>query len=121
VAEGAAGGERRERNEDVRVVDAPQRDRYELHIDGVLAGVIEYRTTPGGLALVHTEVDPAFEGRGLSGRLIAGALGDVRSRGLRIRPLCAVVAGYIRRHPEYLDLVETRRPGAKPPPSGGAP
>jgi predicted GNAT family acetyltransferase len=99
--------------DDVRVVDVPDRERYELHVGDDLAGVIEYRTTAAGLALVHTEIDPAFEGRGLAGRLIAGALDDARSRGVLIRPICRVVAGYIRRHTEFLDLVETRSPRSK--------
>jgi predicted GNAT family acetyltransferase len=100
--------------DEIRVVDVPDLERYELHVGDDLAGVIEYRTTASGLALVHTEMDPAFEGRGLAGRLIAGALDDLRSRGLAVRPLCAVVRGYVRRHPEYLDLVEARGPESEP-------
>lgn len=55
--------------------------------------------------LVHTDVDPAFEGRGLGSRLIGGALADIRARGLLFVPLCPFVAAYVRRHPEYADLV----------------
>ena len=90
---------------DVQVVDNPAELRYELEVDGVLAGIIRYRTEPGVVVLVHTDVDPAFEGRGLGGRLVAGALDDIRDRGLRVDPHCHFAAMYIRRHPEYADLV----------------
>jgi predicted GNAT family acetyltransferase len=67
--------------------------------------VIVYRGRDGVVTLVHTEVEPEWEGHGIGSKLVLGALDDVRARGLRIRPLCPFVAGYIRHHPEYEDLV----------------
>jgi predicted GNAT family acetyltransferase len=40
---------------------------------------------------------------------VADALDDIRSRGLKVVPLCPFVAAYIRRHPEYEDLVARER------------
>ena len=88
-----------------RVVDNPAALRYELWTDEVLAGWIQYTRSGDVVTLVHTDVDPAFEGRGLGSVLVAGTLDDVRARGKRIRPLCPFVAAYLRRHPEYADLV----------------
>jgi uncharacterized protein len=90
---------------DVSVVDNPQQLRYELWDGTTLAGFIDYRIEPGTVVLVHTDVDPSFEGRGLGSRLVGGALDDVRARGLKLVPLCPFVATYIRRHPDYADLV----------------
>lgn len=87
------------------MVDDPAQLRYELRVGETLAGMLLYRSEPGTLVLVHTDVDPAYEGRGLGSRLIRGALDDVRARGLRFVPLCPFVAAYVRRHPEYADLV----------------
>jgi uncharacterized protein len=56
--------------------------------------------------LVHTEVDPAFEGHGVGGRLAGYALDDVRRRGVAAVAQCPFVARYVRRHPEYADVVE---------------
>ena len=53
---------------------------------------------------MHTEVDPAAEGHGVGSRLAAGALDDIRSRGLSILVVCPFVREYVRRHPEYADL-----------------
>jgi predicted GNAT family acetyltransferase len=90
---------------DLRVVDNPQASRYELWLGATRAGVINYRSEPGAILLVHTEVDPAFEGQGLGARLVAGALGDLRARGRKLVPLCPFVRAYLRRHPEDGDLV----------------
>jgi uncharacterized protein len=88
---------------EVRVVDNPQQMRYELWDGETLAGFIAYRVEPGTVVLAHTNVDPAFEGRGLGSRLVAGALDDLRAPvGV---PLCPFVAAYIRRNPDYADLV----------------
>ena len=99
--------------EDLRVVDNPEERRYELWLGATLAGFIEYRSEPGTILLVHTEIDPAVEGRGLGSRLVAGTLDDLRARGVKLVPLCPFVRSYLRHHHEYADLV-ARRP-ADPP------
>jgi predicted GNAT family acetyltransferase len=87
------------------VRDNPAELRYELLLDGRRIGEIRYRLEPDAVALVHTDIDPAYEGHGLGTRLVEGALLDLRDRGRRIIPICPLVTGYIRRHPEYADLV----------------
>jgi predicted GNAT family acetyltransferase len=89
------------------VVDNPAELRYELRVDDRddVVGEIRYRTEPGLVVLVHTDVWPAYEGRGLGSVLIEGALADIRARGLKVVPICPFVAAYIRRHPEVADLV----------------
>jgi predicted GNAT family acetyltransferase len=88
------------------VTDNRERGHYELHVDGQLAGWIVYRSAPPGVVtMVHTEIEPEWEGHGLGSLLAAGALDDVRARGLKVRPLCPFVAGYLERHPEYADVV----------------
>jgi uncharacterized protein len=88
-----------------RVTDNPQASRYELWLGATRAGLIEYRSEPGVVILLHTEVDPAFEGQRLGERLVAGALADLRARGLKLVPLCPFVRVYLRRHPDQADLV----------------
>ena len=87
------------------VVDAPEAERFEIRVDGELAGFAEYRRRNGLIAFIHTEIDPRFEGQGLAGRLIATALDSSREDGLAVLPFCPFVRGYIEKHPEYLDLV----------------
>jgi predicted GNAT family acetyltransferase len=89
----------------MEVRDNPEELRYELVDEGHMLGEILYRRYPDRIVLVHTEVPPAREGEGLATRLVAGALDDIRAKGLRMVPVCPFVRGYLRRHPEYQDLV----------------
>ena len=91
--------------ENIAVRDNPDELRYELLVDDDVVGEIRYRLAPDAIALVHTEVSPSLEGKGFGARLVAGALDDIRSRGLHVVPICPFVRGYIRRHPDYGDLV----------------
>ena len=90
---------------DVVVRDNPAELRYEALRDGQLVGLIRYRTEPGVVVLVHTEVDEAVEGSGVGSELVHGALDDIRARGLRLVPVCPFVGAFLRRHPEDADLV----------------
>ena len=89
----------------MRVVDNPADERYELRVGDEPAGQIVYRLRENAVALIHTEVADAFEGHGLGGKLVAGALADIRGRGLRLIPICPFVRSYLERHPEQADLV----------------
>ena len=83
--------------------------RYEIRVDGELAGFAAYETTPELVVLTHTEIGPAWEGRGVGGRLVRAALDDVRGRDLAVLPICPFVQGWINRHPEYAALDYRRR------------
>jgi predicted GNAT family acetyltransferase len=93
--------------EDAQIVvaDAPERKRFEVTVDGELAGFLVYRSRKGLLALIHTEVEDRFEGRGLGGRLARFALDTAREKGLAVLPFCPFVNDWLKRHPEYVDLV----------------
>lgn len=91
---------------DIAVSDNPATARYEARVGDELAGLAAYRLVGGSTMLItHTEVLPAYEGRGIGGTLVAHALEDARGRGLRVRPLCSFVRSYVDRHPEYQDLM----------------
>ncbi|HVU77834.1 MAG TPA: GNAT family N-acetyltransferase [Gaiellaceae bacterium] len=87
------------------VRDNPAELRYELLVDGRRVGEIRYRVEGDATALVHTEVDPAYEGHGLGTQLVAGALRDLQERGRRVIPICPLVRAYLGRHPELAELV----------------
>jgi predicted GNAT family acetyltransferase len=79
-------------------------NRFELDIDGQQA-VAYYRTTPGVITFVHTEVPQALSGQGVATRLIRGALEMVRAQGLKVVPQCPFVSAFMGKHPEYNDLL----------------
>jgi predicted GNAT family acetyltransferase len=87
------------------VRDNPEKDRYDVHEDGMHAGFAQYRKRGSLIAFIHTEVDPEFEGKGLGTALIRGALDDARAQRLAVLPFCPFVRSYVEHHPEYVDLV----------------
>ena len=87
------------------VTDAPERSRYEITVDGELAGFASYRQRLGRITFVHTEIDDAYAGRGLGGQLARAALDAARARGLAVRPDCPFIKSWIAQHPDYADLV----------------
>lgn len=89
----------------IEVADNSAESRFEVLVDGKVAGFAEYRLLPTKIVFTHTEVLPAFEGQGLAGKLVAHALDASRDAGLRVVPLCPYVKAYIEKHPEYNDLV----------------
>jgi predicted GNAT family acetyltransferase len=96
---------------DVR--NAPEAHRYEIVEDGAVAGFAEYLEVRGGrIVFTHTEIDPAFEGRGFGSQLIAFALEDARDRELLIVPICPFVARHVHRHPEFVPVLDERIRGA---------
>jgi len=91
--------------DDFSLTDNAEAHRFELHKDGVLAARSEYNLLKGAVMFTHTEVSPQFEGQGLGSKLAVFALDDVRKRGLQVIPVCQFIAGFIRKHAEYRDLV----------------
>jgi predicted GNAT family acetyltransferase len=95
----------------IDVVDAPEQSRFELLVDGQVAGFADYRLLPTKIVIKHTEVQPEHSGKGLAGRLVKYALEASRDAGLRVVPLCPYVVSYIERHPEYSDLLDASAGG----------
>jgi predicted GNAT family acetyltransferase len=89
------------------------RCRFEATVEGHTE-VLTYREAAGRVMLNHTEVPPELRGRGIADALARAALVDVRQRRLLVRPLCPFVQAFMKRHPEYADLM------APPAPPGGS-
>ena len=66
---------------------------------------IDYQETSELVVLTHTEVDPSFEGRGVGSALARAALDDVRERQLKALVICPFILSWLRRHPEYVDVL----------------
>jgi uncharacterized protein len=96
------------------ITDNPAKSRYELHVGAELAGFVVYELGDEGnsqlISLVHTEIEPAFQGARLATRLARFSLDDARKRGLAVLPYCPYITSWIKNHPQYADLVpEDRR------------
>lgn len=81
-----------------------QAHRFTTRLEGHEAELV-YRLRDGRLTIEHTGVPEAIGGRGVAGALVREVLEYARAEGLRVVPACSYSAVYIRRHPEYADLV----------------
>ncbi|RYJ00430.1 MAG: N-acetyltransferase [Actinomycetales bacterium] len=74
-----------------------EKQRYEITVDGSLAGLTQAVPTddPGVLVFPHTKIFDEFEGQGLGGKLVSAALDDVRAQGKKIVAECPYVAHYV--------------------------
>ena len=80
------------------------RNRYEFDVEGGEA-LAFYRLADGVMTFTHTEVPAQLRGRGLGSQMMRAVLQDVRAQGLKVVPRCPFVADYIRRNPEFTDLL----------------
>ncbi|WP_406043548.1 MULTISPECIES: GNAT family N-acetyltransferase [unclassified Micromonospora] len=87
------------------VEENPAKHRFEILVDDALAGFTAYIPRGELLVFTHTEVDERFQNMGVGSALIRGTLDQIRERGGRLVAKCPFVAAFIKRHPEYADLV----------------
>lgn len=67
------------------------------YLEYILAGKI--------LQLIHSEVPAALRGQGLGAELAHSALEWAREQSLKVDVICPSVAEYLKKHPEYADLI----------------
>lgn len=89
----------------VEVTDNTAEHRFEVKLNGDTA-FAEYRLKPGQIVLPHTVTPPAFEGKGVAGALARHAFGYARANGLKVVPTCPFMSAWVRKHPEFQDVVD---------------
>jgi len=90
---------------DTSIVDNRQAGRFELHIDGEVAGSLAYERTGDVVTLTDLTTDLRRAGQGLGLVLVRKVLDTVSAEGRSVLPECPFVRDFIHRHPVYLDLV----------------
>jgi predicted GNAT family acetyltransferase len=89
----------------MEILNNETESRFELTIDGHTA-LVAYTIEPGSITFIHTEVPEALGGRGIAGQLAKHALEHARAQNLAVVPQCSYMAAYIRKNPEYQDLLK---------------
>jgi len=82
------------------VRDNKAQNRFELDVEGAVAFL-----APGAVIITHTETPRALRGRGIASELVQGALQLIRADRLKVVAGCGFVMDYLRKHPEFGDLV----------------
>ncbi|MGZ8178423.1 GNAT family N-acetyltransferase [Williamsia sp. SKLECPSW1] len=91
---------------EVVVADAPDRQRFEIAIEGTVVGSAHYRDHAGRRIFFHTEVDEAYGGRGLGTILVRESLDAMRAAAIRVVPVCPLFAAFVDKHQDYADIVD---------------
>jgi uncharacterized protein len=86
------------------ITDNTARHRFEMVVDGQTA-YVTYALRGDHITLIHTEVPTALGGRGIGSKLARAVLDEVRRRGLRLSVECEFLERFIRRNPDYADLL----------------
>lgn len=94
-----------EGGEDIKLSRDDAAERYEIRLGGRRVGLADFYRRGDVVIIPHTETSPEFGGRGLASQLVRYCLDDIRAQGLRVEPACPFVAAYIRKNPEYADLL----------------
>jgi predicted GNAT family acetyltransferase len=90
--------------ETLNIINNEQRQQFQLEVEGELAS-LEYRLYEGMIMLMHTEVPAALGGRGIGSALAEYALNYARANHLPVKVYCPFVVTYVKRHPEYQDII----------------
>ena len=89
----------------LELIKNEKESQFEMVVDGHTA-IIVYKESPGKIALIHTEVPPVLEGKGVATAIIEKALNYIEQNNLKLVPLCPVVVAYVKRHPGWKRIVD---------------
>jgi predicted GNAT family acetyltransferase len=93
------------RYEDKPLIDNSELQRFELHVDNHIA-FIEYKFKDDKLLfLIHTEVPPELEGKGVASAIVQKALQHAKDNNIKIIPRCSFVQSFLEKHPEWNEIV----------------
>lgn len=92
-------------SEQTRLVDVPERSRFEFFSGTTRIGLADYRDHGSAVSIPHTEIDPAYGGHGLGTAMVRGVLDALRGSARMVLPDCPFVRKVIVEDPGYLDLV----------------
>lgn len=90
---------------ELNITNNEQENRFEAPVGNEIA-FIGYRWQNGKLALMHTEVPEEAEGQGIAAELATFAFDTARKEQRKVLIYCPYISTFIKRHPEYNDVVE---------------
>lgn len=83
-----------------------EQGRYTIAVEGKTVGLADFADRGDQRVFYHTEIDPAYGGRGLATILVEEALNAARDDGKRVVPVCSMVVTVLKNHPEFDDITD---------------
>ena len=94
--------------DEVQVIHNPNQNRFEATVEGYPSR-LDYIQDGKNFVITHVGVHPELRGQGLAGHIVEAGLAYASEHELRVIPMCSYAASYIRRHPEYRELMNQER------------
>lgn len=94
--------------EHLQVTHNPGESRFETVVGGY-PGRLNYIQDGKNFVITHVGVHPELRGQGVAARIVEASLNYAKEQSLRVIPMCSYAAAYMRRHPEYADLMKQER------------
>ena len=91
------------------IIKNEEKSRFELDVDGHIA-FIDYKETSSTVALIHTEAPSELAGSGAGAAIVEKTLQHIKDAGKTVSPYCPYVFAFIKKHPEWKELVSPRFP-----------
>ena len=89
----------------VHIKHHPQDQEFTFEQDG-FSGELSYSKPQSNVIdFTHTFVAEELRGQGLAEELAKAGLAYARKEGLKVQTSCKFMAGYVRQHPEYQDIL----------------
>ncbi len=96
---------------EIEVLNDTEHSKYEAWLNQNAVAELTYQFAGNRIVLMHAEVDPSFQKHKIATELVEWALNDVRASGRKATIICPVVRGFIDKHPEFEDVIDSRHPG----------
>lgn len=97
----------------IEIRDERDEGRYSAYANGRRIGYATWVKVHDTVVLPHTEVDPAWNGKGIGSMIARRAFEDARADGLTVLPFCPFMKRWADLHPAFRDIVRTSRPGER--------
>ena len=94
----------------ILLVKNEAKKRFEIEVNGHFA-FINYGETGHQIALVHTETDAELTGTGAAQAVVEKTLQYIEDNDKKLLPFCPYVLAYIKKHPEWKRVVDSRFAG----------
>lgn len=88
----------------VEVTHHAETHRFEAILQGQVAA-IDYSLEGGIMTILHTNVPAELAGHGIAGDLTRVALDTARANNWEVIAACSYAAAFIKRHPQYADIL----------------
>ena len=91
--------------EGFEIINNESEKRFEVSVNGLLSK-LDYLQDENTFVITHVGVQPELRGQGVAGKLTQAGLEFAKAKSLRVIPMCSYAAAYIRRHPQYAELIK---------------